>query len=207
MMEGRSVDDAIAAFDRSLADAVRQDCPREASDILIARANASIQKQALNSAVSDARNALDLARQVFGANAGAWRILNIARVELAAGNAREAIELVREAARAKGAHPLRDGYGEWIESSALLTLGKIKDAVDVSEHAVEDLRASENRRYLGASLRIYAEATARARRKREAVTAIEEAVELLSSFGLPRARANALQSRAQLLGALHVRNA
>jgi tetratricopeptide (TPR) repeat protein len=201
MMEGRSVDDAIAAFDHGLADAVRQVCPREASDILIARANAWIQKQALNLAVSDARNALDLARQVFGANAGAWRILNIARVELAAGNASEAIELVREAARAKGAHPMRDGYGEWIESSALLALGKIKDAVDVSAHAVEDLRASENRRYLGASLRIYAEAAARARRKREAVTAIEEAVELLTRFGLPRARANALRSRAQLLGA------
>jgi tetratricopeptide (TPR) repeat protein len=201
MMWGRSVDDAIAAFDQELSDAARQDCPREVVEILIARANAWRTKKAFSSAVSDARNALALARRVFGANAGAWQILNIASLELGAGNAREAIELVHEAARAKGAHPMRDGFGEWIESSALLALGNIEDAVSVSARAVDDLRAAENGRHLGASLRVYAEAAARAHRRREAVTAIEEAVELLSRFGLPGARANALRLRAKILGA------
>lgn len=199
MMSRGDVDEAAAVFDQTLSDAVRQDCPREVADILIARANVRRSRKAFDAAVADARTALDLARRVFGSNVGAWRILNIATIELAAGNSREAIELVHEAARAKGAHPMRDGFGEWIESSALLVLGNVQDAVDVSARAVDDLRAAENRRHLGASLRVYAEAAARLQRKREAVTAIEEAVELLSRYGLPGARANALRSRAAIL--------
>jgi len=201
MMTRRGIDEAAAVFDQALSDAVRQDCPRETADILIARANVRRQRKAFDAARDDARNALILAREVFGANAGAWRILNIANLELAAGGEREAIELVHEAARAKGAHPMRDGYGEWIESSALLALGNIDGAVAVSARAVEDLRAAQNGRHLGASLRVYAEAAAQARLKREAVDAIEEAVELLSRYGLPGARANALRSRAAILGA------
>lgn len=201
MMTRRGIDEAAAVFDQVLGDALRQDCLREAADILIARANVRRQRKAFDAAHDDARNALMIAREVFGANAGAWRALNVASIELAAGRLHEAIELVHEAARAKGAHPMRDGFGEWIESSALLELGNVDGAVAVSTRAIDDFRAADNNRHLGASLRVYAEAAARASLKREAADAIEEAVELLARYGLPGARANALRSRVAILGA------
>jgi hypothetical protein len=72
----------------------------------------------------------------------------------------------------------------------------------VSLQAVADLRAAENERHLGASLRIYAEVASRTRRRREAIEAIDEAVELLSRFGLPNALANALRARTHIVQAV-----
>ena len=201
MMAGGDADAAAVAFDRVLDDAVHYDLPREAVDILIARANAHRHRKKLSEAVTDARDALNLARRVFGENALAWRALNVATIELAAGHAQRAIDLVHEAEAAKGGHRMRDGFGEWIESSALLATSDVKEALPVSLQAVADLRAAENQRHLGASLRIYAEVASRIRRRREAIEAIDEAVELLSRFGLPNARANALRSRSHIVNA------
>jgi tetratricopeptide (TPR) repeat protein len=201
MMAGGDVDAAAAAFDRVLNEAVHYDLPRETVDILIARANANRQRNKLDEAVTNVRDALSLARRVFGDNAFAWRALNIAIIELAAGNTQRAIDLVHQAGAAKGGHHMRDGFGEWIESSALLAAGEVQRAMPVSLQAVADLRAAENERHLGASLRIYAEVASRTRRRREAIEAIDEAVELLSRFGLPNARANALRSRSHIVSA------
>ncbi|HEY2476750.1 MAG TPA: hypothetical protein VGI19_18360 [Candidatus Cybelea sp.] len=201
MMAGGDVAAAAAVFDRAFGDAVRYDLPREAVDILIARANANRHRKKLGKAVANARDALHLARRVFGESAFAWRALNVATIELAAGNAERAIELVHEAGAAKGRHRMRDGFGEWIESSALLAAGDVKEALPISQQAVADLRAAENQRHLGASLRIFAEVASRSRRRHEAIEAIDEAVELLSLFGLPKARANALRSRSNIVDA------
>ena len=191
-------DEASPLFNLALSEALHQNLPREAADALIASANVHLKRDELDRALEDARNALALAQRVFGENEFSWRALSVASVELTAGYPARAIDLVHEASVARGSNPLRDGYGEWLESSALLALGKAQDALPVSFQAVADLRTAGNQRHLGASLRIYAEAAARTHHKREAIAAIEEAVELLSHYGLPNARANAIRSRAAI---------
>ena len=65
-------------------------------------------------------------------------------IELLAGNPARVVRLVSEASAARGATPLRDGYGEWLESSALLALGNADAALPVSMRSVDDLRTAEN---------------------------------------------------------------
>ena len=198
-MSGGSDGEAAEYFEQSMSLAIAHALPRECADVLIAFANLYRRRQDFERALERARNAVRISGRVFGENARAWRSLNAACIELAAGNVDEALGLARGARAAKGSNPMRDGYGKWIESSALLAAGDVSAALPIARESVEDLRQAQNPRHLGASLRVYAEIAFRAQLKNEALEAIDQAVDLLTKYGLPIARANALQSRVAIL--------
>ena len=200
-MSGGSDLEAAEYFERSLSVAISNALPRECADVLIAFANLYRRRQDFERALERSRNAVRISGSVFGENACAWRYLNAACIELAAGNVHEALALARDVRAAKGSNPMRDGYGKWVESSALLAAGDVSAALPIARESVEDLRQAQNPRHLGASLRVYAEIALRCHLKNEALEAIDQAVDLLSKYGLPIARANALQSRAAILNA------
>ena len=70
---------------------------------------------------------------------------------------------------------MRSGYGEWIEGSALLGLGHVDEALEVSRQSVDNLRSARVKQLLGAGLTTYAKIARQARREKAATEADDEA--------------------------------
>ena len=139
--------------------ATRNALVREASGTALALAQHYSHSGEIERALRIGREGLAISERVRGAASHAWHTLSYACVELAAGNARRALELARKAGRAEGTEVGRLAYAQSVEAEALLRLGDVITALRLAARATIALHGSDqSRRLLHRASRIYREA-------------------------------------------------
>lgn len=189
---------AIDELQEAFAIYQRHNAIRRAAKISVELSVLFMQREDYGESLHHGRSALGIARSVCGRDEYAYMCLNLSYAEARSGHPERALSLIGEAREMVSESGFVTALCALADAEARLAAHQFVAAIRVSRAARNAMTVLGAERYVGAALRIEAEAHERLGEVREANAAIEAAIDLLRGHGHPFSLMQAYRCSARL---------
>jgi tetratricopeptide (TPR) repeat protein len=189
---------AIHELQEAFAIYQRHNAIRRAAKISVELSVLFMQREDYGESLHYGRTALGIARSVCGKDEYAYMCLNLSYAEARSGYAEHALALIAQAREMVSDRGFVAALCTLADAEARLAAQQFVAAIRVARAARNAMTLLGAERYVGAALRIEAEAHEKLGEEREAIAAIERAIDLLRRYGHPFSLMQAYRCSARL---------
>jgi tetratricopeptide (TPR) repeat protein len=198
---------AIDELQEAFAIYQRHNAIRRAAKISVELSVLFMQREDFGESLHYGRTALGIARSVCGRDEFAYMCLNLSYAEARGGQPGRALSLIDQARAMVSENGFVSALCTLADAEARLAAHQFVAAKRVARAAQRAMTLLDAKRYVGAALRIEAESHEKLGEVREAIAAIEAAIDLLRQYGHPFSLVQAYRCSARLTNNVDHRNA